>query len=304
MSGFADEAADSLEGQLAATRELGWDRVELRSVDGVNVVDLDEAAFRRLRGSLRDSGIGVSCLGSTIANWGKSLDEDFAPVLVSAERAGRRASELGAPFVRIMSWAIIMEADGKAAANQREGERFAKLREIVARIAAGGARAVHENCMNYGGMSLEHSLRLLDAVPGLDLVYDTGNPGLTPDFRRPWPYPNQDSWECYKALRGRIVHVHVKDGSRDPATGKERYFFPGEGSCEVGRILADLIGTGYEGDFSIEPHMAVVFHDERVRSSEEARYANYLEYGRRAERLLVSLGARLGGVSETSGSRP
>jgi sugar phosphate isomerase/epimerase len=284
MSGFADEAADGLEGQIAVTRELGWSRVELRSVDGVNVVDLEEEAFRRLRHRLDEAGIGVSCLGSTIANWGKSLDEELGPVLEAAERAGRRAAALGAPFVRIMSWAILRDAAGRASSDQRE---------VLRRIEDGGARAVHENCFNYGGMSWEHSLRLLDAVPGLELVYDTGNPGLTSDFRAPFPYPNQDSWECYRALRERIVHVHVKDGERDPVTGEERYFFPGEGECQVERILSDLIATGYEGDFSIEPHMAVVFHDASVRSSDKDRRENYREYGRRTEAMLRRLGGNL-----------
>lgn len=290
MSGFADEAADGLEGQIAVTRELGWSLIELRGIGGINVVDLDEEAFSGLRDRLGEAGIGVNCLGSTIANWGKRFDEDLAPVLAAAGRAGRRAHQLGAGFVRIMSWAILRDAQGRALPDQQERLRFARLREIVRIIMDNGATPVHENCFNYGGMSWEHSLRLLEEAKGLRLVYDTGNPGLTSDFRAPFPYPNQDSWECYRALRSHIVHVHVKDGTRDPATGEEEYFFPGEGGCEVERVLGDLLGSGYEGDFSIEPHMAVVFHDTSVRSSDEARRANYLEYGRRTEAMLRRLG--------------
>ncbi len=289
MSGFADEAADDLEGQIAATKTLGWSLIELRSVGGMNVVDLSEADFARLRSRLSEEDIAANCIGSTIANWGKSLDEDFGPVLDAASRAGTRAVALGARFVRVMSWAVIRDSSGRALADQREDERFAKLREVVRRISDAGARAVHENCLNYGGMSWEHGSRLLDAVPGLELVYDTGNPGLTPDFRSPWPYPNQDSWECYSALRPRIVHVHIKDGRRDPLTGREAYFFPGEGDCEVERVLADLLGRGYDGDFSIEPHMEVVFHDDSVKASDGARLANYIEYGRRTEAMLSRL---------------
>src|SRR5512133_3721542 len=102
MSGFADEASDGLEGQIEVTRELGWVCLELRSVDGVNIVDLGENEFALLKERLDETRIGATCLGSTIANWGKSLDENFVPVLEAAERAGRRARSLGAPFVRIM----------------------------------------------------------------------------------------------------------------------------------------------------------------------------------------------------------
>jgi sugar phosphate isomerase/epimerase len=300
MSGFADEAADGLEGQIEVTRALGWGLIELRSVDGRNIVDLSEEDFARLRDRLEAARVGVNCLGTTIANWGKRVDEDFGPVLEAAARAGRRARALGAAHVRIMSWAILRDAEGRALPDQREEVRFERLREIVGIIKDHGETPVHENCFNYGGMSWEHSLRLLEAVPGLRLVYDTGNPGLTSDFRRPFPYPNQDSWECYRALRPYIVHVHVKDGIRDPATGEETYFFPGEGACEVERILADLLASGYDGDFSIEPHMAIVFHDASVRSPEGTRRANYLEYGRRTEAMLRRLGARLDTADTTN----
>ena len=73
---------------------------------------------------------------------------------------------------------------------------------------------------------------------------------------------------------------------RDPATDEERYFFPDVGVCAVGETLELLLASGYDGDFSIEPHMAVVFHDVSVLASEQARLENYVEYGRRFERML------------------
>ncbi|MDR0380131.1 MAG: sugar phosphate isomerase/epimerase, partial [Candidatus Accumulibacter sp.] len=179
LSGFADEAANSIDGQIEATRAPGWSCIEARGVDGVNMHDLSDADFDVVRRKLDAAGIRVNCFGSTIANWSKSVDETRAVV----ERAIRR------------------------------------LREICSRFLDAGLTPVHENCMDYGGMSWEHSLEMLAAVPGLKLVYDTGNPGITPDFRKPFPYPNQDARECYEKLRDHVVHVHIKDGVRDPETG-------------------------------------------------------------------------------------
>jgi sugar phosphate isomerase/epimerase len=88
--------------------------------------------------------------------------------------------------------------------------------------------------------------------------------------------------------------VHIKDGVRDPATGEERYFFPDEGVCDVAVIVNDLLASGYDGGLSIEPHMAVVFHDARITCSERARFDNYLEYGRRFERMLAEALRRVG----------
>lgn len=286
LSGFADEAAEDVEGQIRATRMLGWPCIEARSINRVNIHDLPESDFDDVRRKLDEAGIRVNCFGSTIANWSKSIEEPFSETLAVVERAIRRMRVLDVPFVRIMSYAILMDAAGRALPDQKKEERFRRLREICKRFLDVGITPVHENCMNFGGMSWEHSLEMLAAVPGLKLVFDTGNPGITPDFRQAFPYPNQDVMECYARLRGHIAHVHIKDGVRDPATGKERYFFPDEGKCEVATIVKELLRSGYDGDFSIEPHMAVVFHDAKVSSPEQMRFDNYLEYGRRFQGLL------------------
>jgi sugar phosphate isomerase/epimerase len=293
LSGFADEAAGGIDGQIAATRALGWPCIEARSVGGVNIHDLSDADFDAVRAKLDAAGIRIDCFGSTIANWSKSIDEPFDATLAAVERAIRRMRALGAPLIRIMSYAIRLDERGRALADQKKEERFRRLREICGRFLEAGITPVHENCMNYGGMSWEHSLEMLAAVPGLKLVYDTGNPGITPDFRKPFPYPNQDARECYEKLRGHVVHVHIKDGVRDPETGEERYFFPDEGVCDVAGVVEDLLRTGYDGDFSIEPHMAVVFHDAGVSASDQARFDNYVDYGRRFERLLGEAGRRI-----------
>lgn len=288
LSGFADEAADGIDGQIAATQALGWSFIEARSIDRVNIHDLPDAAFDDVCRQLDAAGIKVNCFGSTIANWSKSVDEPFAPTLATVDRAIARMRRLDVRLVRVMSYKILTDAEGRALADQKKDERFRRLREICARFVDAGITPVHENCFNYGGMSWEHTLEMLAAVPGLKLVYDTGNPDLTPDFRKPFPYPNQDSRECFAHLREHIVHVHIKDGVRDSVSGKESYFFPDEGVCGVAGIVDDLIASGYDGDFSIEPHMAVVFHDAKVAASQEARFANYVEYGRRFEAMLAA----------------
>ena len=42
FSGFADEAAKDLAGQIAATKALGWSNIESRNIDGTNIHDLSE----------------------------------------------------------------------------------------------------------------------------------------------------------------------------------------------------------------------------------------------------------------------
>jgi len=189
-----------------------------------------------------------------------------------------------------MSYAVLCDEQKRPFPDQKEAKRFDQLRRICGVFLDNGITPVHENCFNYGGMSWEHTLTMLEAVPGLKLVYDTGNPGLTPDFRKPYPYPNQDCLETWEHLKDHVVHIHIKDGRRNAMNGEETYFFPGEGDCEVKKVLADAVSAGYPGSFTIEPHMAAVFHDASVTSSAEYRLNNFLEYGKRTEELFRSIG--------------
>ena len=45
FTGFADEAAPDLAGQISATKELGWSNIESRAIDGTNIHDLSDEAF-------------------------------------------------------------------------------------------------------------------------------------------------------------------------------------------------------------------------------------------------------------------
>lgn len=290
LAGFADEAGDSIEEQIGVTRELGWEWIEARSIDGCNIHDLDEPRFAAVARALEKASVRVCCFGSTIANWGQPADSDLGQTLKTLRRAIARMKALDVKLIRIMSYSIITDEQGKPVPDQRWEMRIEKLRILCSEICEAGLIPIHENCFNYGGMSTRHTRELLEAIPGLRLVFDTGNPCLTPDFSRPFPWPNQDSWESWNELKEQVVHLHVKDGWRDPVTGEEHYVFPGEGPAHVREILGDCSNMGYRGFLSIEPHMAVVYHDARVRASREQRRQVYLEFGRRLEAMLRSLG--------------
>jgi len=168
-----------------------------------------------------------------------------------------------------------------------ESERFRRLRELQRMFGDAGLTLVHENCGNYGGMSWSHSLKLLENVPGLKLVYDTGNPVHDDDFSRPEPRPKQSSWEFYSHVKEHVAYIHVKDGVFDTATNKIQWCFPGEGQGDVQRILTDLLKGGYTGGISIEPHMGPALPDPGL-TREENCYRTYVEYGRRLENLIAT----------------
>ena len=280
LTGFADEAAVDIEGQIRATQELGWPYIESRNVNGRNIHDISDEEFEVVCQKLTESGVRINCFGSAIANWSKQITESFDSSLAETRRAIKRMERLGTKLVRIMSFAVLKD---RGPDDQMAAERFARLRELQKMFADAAITAVHENCMNYGGMGWTYTLELLENVPGLKLVFDTGNPVFTDDRTKKQPWPKQSAWEFYQHVKEHIVYVHIKDGLWDSENQKTKYTFPGEGRGDVKRIVRDLLASGYEGGFSMEPHLATVYHDDSVTSPAEIKYANYVEYGRRFE---------------------
>lgn len=290
LTGFADEASRGMAGQIRATQELGWKFIESRNVDGANIHDLSEADFDRVVGLLDESGVGINCFGSAIANWSKQITDPMDSSLAEVRRAIPRMQRLGTKLIRIMSFAVLKDREPN---DQFEEERFRRLRELLAMFTDAGITPVHENCMNYGGMGWTYTLRMIENVPGLKLVFDTGNPVFTPDYAKPKPWPRQSAWDFYSHVKDHVAYVHIKDGTWDEAGQKQNFVFAGEGDGEVRRILQDLLSRGYDGGISIEPHLAVVFHDDKITSSEEVMFNNYVEYGRRTERMIADIRAEL-----------
>lgn len=285
LTGIADEAGARIETQIRATRELGWKWIEGRMVEvagypKANFHDLPDPAFDIVVDKLKESGLGICCFGSAIMNWAKTVETPFDVTLAEVSRAIPRMQRLGTRFVRVMSFKPADDAD------RIPPVVFERVREVTRRFLDAGLQPVHENCMNHGGMSWQHALELLEKVPGLKWVFDTANPIFNADRSKPKPWPKQDPWEFWTQVRDVTAHIHVKDATWNPAKNDADYNWPGEGAGRVRDILKDAFARGYDAGVSIEPHLAVVFHDASVTSSEKAQYDSYVEYGRRLEKLV------------------
>lgn len=290
LLGISDEAGNTLDAQIRATQELGWKHLEMRGVEvagfpKANFHDIPDKAFDLAADQLKAAGIAVYCFGSTIGNWAKRVEDPFDITLAEVARAIPRMQRLGTKFIRVMSYKVRDDDE------QMEEERFHRMREVTRRFLDAGITPVHENCMNYGGMSWQHGLKLLENVPGLKWVFDTANPVFNEDRSKPKPHPKQDPWEFWTHLKPHVAHIHIKDARWNPAKNDADYAFPGEGDGAVHRILADALASGYDAGISIEPHMVVVFHDANSKANDDAMRANYVEYGRRLEKLIAGLRA-------------
>jgi sugar phosphate isomerase/epimerase len=289
LTGIGDEGAIGIDGQILATQELGWKHLEPRGIEVPgypkgNIHDIPDEAFDIAVRKLEKAGVGAYCFGSTIMNWSKRVDDPFDITLAEVNRAIPRMKRLGTRFVRVMSF---KPGDDEY---KIPGEVFRRVKDVTNMFLDAGLQPVHENCMNFGGMSWQHGLELLDKCSGLKWVFDTANPIFNPDRSKPKPWPRQDPWEFWEHIRDHVVHLHVKDATWNAEKKDADYNWPGEGQGRVCDILKDALARGYDGGISIEPHMVVVFHDAQSKSNnEEAMRKNYVEYGRQLEQIIAQL---------------
>ncbi len=287
LTGFADEAGKSIDVQIKATQELGWENIESRVVNEANIHDIPDSEFDEACEKLEAAGVKINCFGSAVANWAKQITEPFDSSLEETRRAIPRMQRLGTKLIRVMSFAVLKDRELD---DQMSAERFARMRELQKMYADAGIQCVHENCMNYGGMGWTYTLEIIENVPGMKLVFDTGNPVFTDDRTKAKPYPKQSAWEFYDHVKEHIAYVHIKDGYWDKDEEKAVFTHAEEGEGDVRRIVKDLLDNGYDGGISIEPHLAVVFHDASITSDADIQYANYVEYGHRMMKLIEDVG--------------
>jgi sugar phosphate isomerase/epimerase len=296
LTGISDEAGNTIDAQLRATRELGWKHLEMRGVEvpgfpKANFHDIPDKAFDIAAEKLQEAGINVYCFGSTVMNWAKKVTDPFDVTLGEVRRCIPRMQRLGTRYVRIMSF---KPADSD---EHIPPAVFQRAREVSKMFLDAGITPVHENCMNYGGMSWQHALQLLENVPGLKWVFDTANPVFNADRAKPKPWPKQDPWEFWTHVRSHVVHIHIKDAIWNATKNDADYTWPGEGHGRVREILKDAFARGYDLGISIEPHMVVVFHDPHSKGNDDAMRENYVQYGRRIETLIREIKAELAKAS-------
>jgi sugar phosphate isomerase/epimerase len=283
LSGLADEAASDLPTQIAVHRELGWDHIELRLVDGQNIAgQLPDEAFEKAAAELEESGISVTGFGSAIGNWSRSIKDSFEIDLQELRTAIPRMHRLGVRYIRTMSWL----GDGVEESAWRD-EAVRRYRELAAMAEDGGVFLAHENCTGWGGLNAGNMLRLIEEVGSEHVVvlFDIGN-----TVSHGFP-----AWEFYEGVKGQIRYLHVKDCVVNPEGGRsERFRYPGEGDAMVREILADAVGSGYQGVISIEPHIASVVHDSANDPSPQFMRESYVKYARMLEEMLRDIGVPAG----------
>jgi len=239
LTAFADEISPDLSVQLDTLADESIRYLEFRGVWSKNVLDLSDPEIETVKATLEKRGVRVSSIGSPIGKI--PIADDFSPHLDRFQRALQIARVLEAPYIRIFSF-FIPAGEDPARYRDEVLERMSRL----ARAAEGsGVTLLHENEKEIYGDIPARCLDILTQVnsPILRAAWDPAN------FVQCGVRPHT---EGYAALRPFIVYVHVKDALLDSG----QVVPAGQGDGEVRETIAALRASGYDGFFSLEPHLA------------------------------------------------
>lgn len=287
LSGFTDEVSADLDLQIKACRFLGWNYIDLRTVGDKNICHLSEAEMDIVLEKLDAAGLKALSFGSPIANWSRPVSYSLDDEIKELEHAAVLMHKCRVQGIRIMSY----KTDALLSADDPFGFKVAsRLKTLVSVAEDAGITVLHENCETWGGQSVDHTKYLLDEISSdsFRLIFDTGNPPGNKDVRGSAPFSYQKALDFLKEVAEFVDIVHIKDAR---LKGDElEYCSPGEGNGQIPEILSFLKERGYDGPFSIEPHMAVVFHDDSVKADDRKRWDTFINYARDSRSLLQQAG--------------
>lgn len=245
--GIGDEAAPDLSSQLRVLGELGLSGIELRTISGRFLHQLDHAETVEVADHILEAGLEVPVIDTPIGNWSTSIATSLGSELALLGTYAVVAQVLDCPRLRVMSWpndgrkdqAWAQECVTKMSALAREAEHL-------------GLKLLHENCAGWAGQGPSETLHLLEAVnsPALGLVMDLGN-GLVHGY---------DAYDFLAEVAPWVEHVHVKDGRRGRGPDAAVFTVPGTGQIDLTGCLQLLDAHGYTGWWALEPHVAHIPH--------------------------------------------
>lgn len=239
LSGFSDEISSDFEEQCAVVSSLGLKYLEFRSAWDVNVLDLDDAQLDKAKDILSTHGLSVSSIGSPIAKI--PVDEDFGPHLDRMRHAADVAHRFDARYIRIFSFFIPAGSDP----DSHRDEVLSRMTELARVAEANDVILLHENEKEIYGDIPRRCLDIVESVgsPNLKVVWDAANfvqVGVRP------------LTEGYAMLRPYLEYVQIKDAIL--ATGE--VVAAGHGDGELVETIRELKRDGFDGFFSLEPHLS------------------------------------------------
>ncbi len=249
LSAFADEISADLDEQIAVLHNENISYLDLRSVAGINVLDLTDTQVMTLKNTLNKHNIGVACIASPLGK--VSIASPFDATLKKLERAIELANIFQSPFIRIFSFypPVLSAEDAESGEfvdpSEWRDEVLKRLQTMTEQARTANITLLHENEKDIYGDTIARCVDLFKHInaPHFQAAFDPANFIQCKQI----PFP-----DAYDALSSWVRYIHVKDALADGTV-----VAAGEGVAHWPDLLRRLHSHGYDGFLSLEPHLAL-----------------------------------------------
>jgi sugar phosphate isomerase/epimerase len=225
----------AFEQTVEAVHRYGFDGLEVRLFDGEVVTpSLDDRSRRRAEAALRDGGVEVAALDTSL----QVVTEDHQDFLAALEVLSELAQQWGAPLLRLFGGKLPPEPAVRSEALMRAGDLLVEATPLAGRYGVRLAVETHDD------FSSSHTVAEV-------LSYSGGSAGAVYDSHHPHRVGERPA-EVIEALGPRMWHVQVKDARRVPGDDQWQLVPLGEGEVPVKDMVGMLPAAGYDGWVSLE----------------------------------------------------
>ena len=242
-TGFADEIALELDDQIALLKKLGIKHVEFRSAWATKVLDMSEEQLNLAKQKLDAAGITLSSVGSDLGKI--QITDPFEDHLERARHGVEVAKFFGTKYIRMFSFFIPEGED----ADQYRDEVMRRTKAMVELAEEAGIVLLHENEKDIYG---DIPRRVKDLIETID----------SPNYRAIFDPANyvqcnvKPADEAYPVVKDFTEYIHVKDAKYPVDEEDLGEVVPaGQGDGQFVELFKHLKEDGYDGFFSLEPHL-------------------------------------------------
>lgn len=235
ITGFADEINPDFAVQLEFLNKLGVKYMEIRGVNGKNISELSLDEVKEIKILLDKADVKISAIGSPIGKMELAEhEENFAKFKHVVEIC----KILEASYIRMFSFFIPQD---KTKADVKS-DVLKYLKEMIDYAKTQNVVLLHENEKGIYGDTIESCLEIMESLycDNFKACFDFAN----------FVQCSQDTIKAYEKLKPYIEYIHIKD-----ALGQENVA-AGMGAGQIPAIVKDVLSKGYDGFFSMEPHLA------------------------------------------------
>lgn len=257
LSAFADEAASTLDEQIAALKSENISMIELRGFDGTSCDNLTVEKATEVAKKLTENGITLSALGSPYGKIG--ITDPFEEHLEKFKKTLQICKILNCDKIRMFSFYYPKDSDP---ALYRD-EVFRRLEIMITLAEEAGVALMHENEKGIYGDIDTRCMDLYEHFGGrLGIIFDPAN----------YIQSGVDPKKAYALQKDTISYFHMKDALMKDGS----VVSVGNGDGSVPAILKEVNKkTTADVVLTVEPHLHIFKGLENLQSEEVLHKESY-----------------------------